>query len=355
MYKITVSVPGKIHLLGEHSAVYGKPAILATVDKYCNISLHPRKDNKIVISSEQLSMSVTTTFSEVKKISQDAENTWLEFSKTNDTELLKSIIKNPLSYPCVVIGETFIHYKKSIQCGFDLVINSEIPMGAGLGSSAALAVSITAVVSSFLEEPFDKSVINNIAYSAEQKIHGYPSGGDNAAVCFGGFIWFRKEDPNFKIIQPLPFSIPDSFAKNFILIDTGKPVETTGEMVAGVRKLYQENPNKIQRFLNDQEELTRQLLTSIRNAQTHEVKQIIKQGESNLESIDVVSLFAKKIIRDIENSGGAAKICGGGGKTKSVGIILAFHQDLNILQKIINLYKLPSYSVRLGVEGIQII
>ena len=49
MEKITVSAPGKLHVLGEHVVVYGKPAIIAAVDKRCVVTITEREDEKIVI------------------------------------------------------------------------------------------------------------------------------------------------------------------------------------------------------------------------------------------------------------------------------------------------------------------
>ncbi len=46
MKKIKVSAPGKIHLMGEHSVVYGKPALLAAINKRVFVELVPRKDKK---------------------------------------------------------------------------------------------------------------------------------------------------------------------------------------------------------------------------------------------------------------------------------------------------------------------
>ena len=38
--KITVSAPGKLHLMGEHAVVYGKPAILAAVSQRLFVTLN---------------------------------------------------------------------------------------------------------------------------------------------------------------------------------------------------------------------------------------------------------------------------------------------------------------------------
>ncbi|KKR34083.1 MAG: Mevalonate kinase, partial [Candidatus Gottesmanbacteria bacterium GW2011_GWC2_39_8] len=41
--KITISAPGKVHLLGEHTVVYGKPALIASLDKRLSVTISASK------------------------------------------------------------------------------------------------------------------------------------------------------------------------------------------------------------------------------------------------------------------------------------------------------------------------
>lgn len=351
---ISVSVPGKVHLLGEHAIVYGMPALLTSLDKYCSVSLNRRVDDKILIKTENFSKQIEISYSEIEKKFTEADSKWQEFSNSNDIQLLKSITPDILDYPQICIGQTLNFYKISQpQAGFDLIINSDIPIGSGLGSSGALAVAIAAAMTRFLNQPFDQQVINEIAYLAEQKKHGFPSGGDNSTSCFGGLVWFRKETPDLKIIQPLNISLTKELASRFIFIHTGQPQESTGEMVSLVRTLYQKQPEKVNQILNDQERLVRDLLAVIKNSDENKLIEIIHQGEQNLEKLGVVSKYVKGIIRKIEKAGAVAKICGGGGITKGTGVVLVYAKDKEEILKIVKNNSLESFSATLGVPGVK--
>lgn len=354
MQKITVSAPGKIHLLGEHTVVHGKPALITAIDLRCEVSLISRNDSIISLVSKQVKGKVETNVSNLIKKTQSAHSAWIKFSQTNDVSLLKSISTEPLDYAQIIVGETLSWYKIAQLVGCELTIDSNIPIGGSVGSSAALAVTLVGALTVFLQKSWDKSIINEIAYRTEQKKHGFPSGGDNSTSCFGGLVWYRKESPELKIIHPVPFTLSKRLAQNFILIDTGKPQESTGEMVSAVRTLYDINPHKIQKIFDAQEKLTRELLSVIKNEQEEKLIEIIRVGQRNLEALKVCSPFVKGIVREIEKSSGVAKVCGGGGKTKGTGVVLIYHKEIEKVIKIANKYQLPCFQVALGVEGLKI-
>ena len=76
-------------------------------------------------------------------------------------------------------------------------------------------------------------------------------------------------------------------------------------------------------------------------------------NERLLEQLGVVSNSTQKFIRDIENSGGAAKISGAGGVKTGSGIVLAVHDDPQKLMALAKKYKHPSFQVTLGGEGVR--
>ncbi len=307
---IKVSAPGKLHLLGEHSAVYGKPAILTSVNLRLTVTI---------------SASVNPVFNreliQLKKI-------------------IEPIIKKQLEI------ETLPNYQ--------LVISSQIPIGSGLGSSAAVCAAYIGALLCFLEVKWDLSLINRLSYEAEKVFQGNPSGGDNSTVVYGGLVWFRKESVDLKLIQPLSFTIPSKLSKKFIFINTGKPKEITADMVKLVRELAKKKPKVVEKFLADQEKLVKELLPTIKEGNEQEFVRIIREGERNLETIGVVSKTVRSMIRKIEAIGGAAKISGAGGKIGGAGVVLTFHPDKAKLLKLIKSDNLPYFTADLGVEGLKI-
>jgi len=308
MRRVRISAPGKIILSGEHAVVYGKPAILAAVNKRLFISINKSTKNEIITS-------------ESPSLARYARNFVLEVL-SKQKEKLK------------------------------IEIFSEIPVGCGMGSSAALAVAMTAALFKLFNRPFNKEKINEIAYEIEKKQHGNPSGGDNTISTYGGFLWYRKEAEFLKLFKPLDFSFEK--LPQFVLINSGRPLETTGEMVARVRKLYEQKTHQTEEIFNKIEKTTKQLLVAFQQGKRDLASRMIKENECLLESLGIVNEFAQKVIREIESAGGVAKVCGAGGAKEGSGIILGLHSTKNSLLKIAKERNLPAFEVKLGEEGVRI-
>jgi len=73
----------------------------------------------------------------------------------------------------------------STVVGIRAKITSTLPVGAGLGSSAAFSVCCAAGMLKLFRGEMDLHIINSWALLAEKIIHGTPSGVDNSVSTFG--------------------------------------------------------------------------------------------------------------------------------------------------------------------------
>lgn len=315
---VIVSVPGKVHLMGEHAVVYGKPALLSAINLRLSVMIEPAKKGVAIKSSEPEDY-IRYALEIVKK----------EFSLT--------------TLPPMVIA-----------------VDSQIPAGYHLGSSAATAVGVVAALVYFLKKIWNPERINQIAYEVEKKQHGNPSGGDNTAVTMGGFLWYRRELEFLKSMWQLPVKLPGRL-NNFYLLDTGRPKETTGEMVSFVKLKFNKpaspagrEKSKTENLFNENEKQTRRIAVAIKENNQEELLDALKRGERTLEGMGVVSKNAVIAIRAVEQIGGAAKILGGGGRSGGVGFLLCYHPEFAKLNQVAEKLNYPLQRISLGEEGLRL-
>ncbi len=353
MKRFHVSAPGKLHLLGEHSVVFGRPAIIAAVNRRSYALLTPITRKEISISANT-NLYKKLTVDEILKKTEKANDQWKQFSATNNPVILKNMIQSPRDFIGLCIGETLKHFNKTVSSGFSLDISCNIPIGSGMGSSAAVAVSIVGAISLYLNETFNKDSINTIAYAIERKKHGFPSGGDNTTCCYGGFVWYQKISTTQKNITQLDITLTKKFAEKFLIIQTGIPDETTGEMVSMVKDNYQRNPETIETILNHQSELVKKIPIAIQENNDDVFMDLIREGERNLNLLGVVSKSTQELIKKIESCKGVAKICGGGGQRHASGIVLAFHPHIDTLKSMLAENNIMYSKIELGEEGVRL-
>lgn len=297
--KISYSAPGKVIISGEHAVVYGKPALVSAIN-----------------------LRLKFTVTNLARSCQDCNS---------DKEIF--FISNKVKQ---FLAEQKI---KFIDRLFDYKIESEIPIGRGLGSSAALSVAST---SAFLEfytgRVFEKEIVNELAFLVEKYFHKNPSGVDNSAACYGGLILYQK---NVKI-KNLDFKIPKNIEEKLFLIDSGKPKETTGEMVNFV------GTQDVVNIFDDIEATTNKFQETMEKENINLFKQCLFDNERLLEKIGVVSENTKILLEELSKFG-VGKVTGAGGRKTNSGYILFFTENkkelVNFLRSNkINFYKfVPDY------------
>lgn len=230
------------------------------------------------------------------------------------------------------------------------VLTSDIPIGVGMGSSAALSVASAVAKIAIEKNRWNLDTINSAAYELEKKYHGNPSGGDNTVVTYGGFLWYRKETKAFKLFKQI---VPKIKMPNFFLVNSGTPKETTAEMISKVANFYAKNPKKTIRLLTQIEKIAKDFLRLLIEGNGDWAEPII-ENERCLESLEVVSELGKKLIKRFEKIGGGAKISGAGGAAAGSGILLVYHRDEEKLRNFCETSNLEIFSVKLGEEGVRI-
>lgn len=301
---IRVSIPGKIHLIGEHSVVYGKTAILASINLYLHAKIS-KSPTKQVLGLIQFDDAISNMQKAIEK---------------------KIIEKFKL--------EKIPGYKIEID-------KSGIPVGSGLGTSASLCAAFTICLLRFLDTNYSTQDVFEIALEGEKIFHGNPSGGDLATVLTEGLISFEKNKKDFKI-NSLNLKIPKSL-NQMLLINSGKPEEKTSDMVLYVAK--KSDSSTFKKIINSQDSLAGKMILALKKEDANLFMKTVSLAEINLEKLGVVSQSAKLIIRQIEGLKGAAKISGAGGIKKGSGMILAFHENPKILIEFAKKNNLDYYSI----------
>src|SRR5690606_33246391 len=121
-------------------------------------------------------------------------------------------------------------------------------------------------------------------------------GVDVSASTFGGLIFYRKEFEFLKTVSALNFKIPKHFEDNLILIDTGKPVESTMEMVSLVGKRYNEDPRHMEQTFASIERVTKRMVVSVVKEDLGLFTECIRENETLLEDLGIVSQSTKELL-----------------------------------------------------------
>ena len=225
-------------------------------------------------------------------------------------------------------------------------ISSDIPIGAGLGSSAAFAVATSALEF----ESLDLEKINDAAYRVEKKLHGNPSGVDNTIVTYGGFLWYRKENEKFKTFKQIgtKTKLPKIY-----LLNTGKPIESTKEMVEMVGGRYSSKKISTLKIFKNMEDITKNFLDLLLGGK-EDFGKLISENERLLEELGVVSNKTKDLVRIIEKAGGHIKVSGAGGKKDGSGMAILYHKDIEKITLLKKKHGFNLIPVKVGEEGVRI-
>ncbi len=263
--------PGKLILSGEHAVVYGFPAI-----------------------AMPLSLGITTTI----HLTQNRSTCDIAPQGSMLWKAIKTVVP---------------------ENGMDISIQSNLPMGKGLGSSAALSVSLCREVARIQGHHLPLPTLLSQAMQMEKVFHGTPSGLDHTVSALEQSILFHKGATGLEW-EPIDMpSLP-------ILIVDSQQTGSTKALVAQVAS-HAHTP-KTSRVLQQIGTLTQKISQALQQHQTNQLGQMFTENHLYLKEIGVSTPILDNIVQQAITWGAeGAKLSGSGGG----GVVMVIGKNLDLL------------------------
>ena len=289
--QVSASAPGKVIIFGEHFVVYNSKAIVAAINRRCFGRAEFTGNLGVWITSDLEMKSNPYT---------------IEHAAVRDAPSKKKLLE-PLSTFCRNILREY-----ALDIGLKIYIKSELPIGVGLGSSAASCVMLAGILRWIIRRNHEHEEISSTdrkwicenALYGEQMIHNKSSGVDCYVSTYGGLVHFAgfTETTSIKS-QPLPF----------FLINTRRSHETS-ELVSHVRRFSKNRPKHFEELTSDATAICSNGVKAMANGSLEEIGRLMTENHKLLREIGVSIKEIEKIIGICSRYGSlGAKITGAGG------------------------------------------
>jgi len=265
---------GKIILLGEHAVVYGRHALAVPIRDAVRVAVTSASGPTRVNIGEWGLQSVIDP--------DDSDGIGAAVSLIADRLGAKG------------------------QC-FRIEVSTDLPIGMGLGSSAAIAVAMTRAIALHLGRDIDDAEVNEIAYDCEKLAHGTPSGVDNTLSCYGEPMLFQNAGvlkiEQLSLKEPLPMVIGFSHQSG-----------PTHEQVAGVRARFERDPKRYNALFDQIDELAQAGAHALTAGHYPELGRLMNICHGLLNALEVSTPDLEHMVSIARESGAlGAKITGAGG------------------------------------------
>lgn len=287
---MTGTAPGKAILFGEHAVVYGRPAIavpIHAVQARATLGAAPEGEpGQIWVEAPEVGFSGWTRLARPGSAAGEAD-------------------PSPVEGLLLAVRLALDHFGASAAEPLRLQVSSEIPLAAGMGSSAALSVAVLRAVAGYLGQPLPADAASDLAFQAELHYHGTPSGIDNAVVAHGTPIYFRKQH------APAPLAVGRPFT--LVLADSGRP-SATRSMVAGVRRRWEAERRQFEGLFDEIGSLAVRARAAIEAGRVVELGPLMNENQRVLQEIGVSAGSLEALIASALLAGATgAKLSGAGG------------------------------------------
>ena len=284
--KSIASAPGKIILFGEHFVVHGTKAILAAIDKR---------------------VTVTTTFTENKTIKVNSQLGTIEVPISSSHEEVKSVFR-----PFIFLANKMINSNQNVN-GLEVTIDSDIPVGVGLGSSSACCVAAAASISELFNELSSEEILK-MSIEAEKTIFPDTSGADCTVCTYGGMIEYPSVE-----------KIDNTFDLNLLIANSMIP-HNTKNSVEKVNKFKENDEERFSQLCDLETKLIDEVITAMKNNDATTFGLKMSENQKYLEEIQISNDTLRDMISSLKEISLGTKITGAG----DGGCIITLVKDENM-------------------------
>ncbi|MEM2213876.1 MAG: mevalonate kinase [Candidatus Nezhaarchaeales archaeon] len=289
---VSVSAPGKITLFGEHAIVYGEPAIAIAINKRIRVHATKRSDDAIRVEAKDLVLAgFKALLTPNGSITLEGES---------------GKILAALSY--VKRAIEIVRERYGINVGAHITITSEMPVGAGLGTSAAVAVSVIKAYSLLAELDLNNEECAELGYHVELSVQGRASRMDSTTTAIGGALYIDpRKGKGYWAIKGV------ERLKGLVVGYVNREA-STGEMIERVKKLRDSVPEVLDLVIKTIGEISRKAKSMIEAGMVEELGTLMNINHGLLEAIGVSTSKLSQMVYAARSAGAlGSKITGAGG------------------------------------------
>ncbi len=274
------SAPGKTILFGEHSVVYDEPAIAGAVNKRATVSIRRSNNNYSTLKSNDLGFEV-------------------KMDTRRGTYTLVRGKPGIIRYILNAMGKFHDH------SNIDMSLSLNLPIGSGLGSSAAVTVATIAALHHFHGVEFNKETLAHEAHGVEEEVQGIASPLDTLISTYGGLIYLSREKRIVRFENHLDAPFVVGFTNKY---------GNTAKMVKNVRTLKETYPELVNPIISTMGKIANEARVAIIKNDVERIAELMNLNQGLLDSLGVNTYELSRMIYTARENGAlASKITGSGG------------------------------------------
>jgi mevalonate kinase len=334
-----VLAPGKLILSGEHSVVYGHPALAMAINRYAIATATPDLSPMISFDLADLSYERKLTLCALEELKSRVKKKYQRF--IHGDFKIRDVLQKPFELAQFAFSLFFETLNLKLTHGVKIHVQSDIPMGCGMGSSAATILSVVHAVARHMKIDLTPDALFKLGLEAENLQHGFSSGLDLRVSIHGGCIFVKENEMHLRSVPKIPM----------YLINTGSPACGTGECVTAAAD-YFKTQNIGEKFAS----VTEAMDSALQQNQYENILLAIRENHLLLTTIGVVPEKVQNFVKDVEFHHGAAKVCGAGAISgDNAGVVLAVTEHEQALKDLCERYQYSILPIAGDARGVHVL